>query len=40
MDGEDDLLKEKRAQIRFAKASIIKNDATIENLLSRVVRAA
>ena len=40
LEKMDDLLKEKRAQIRFAKASIIKNDATIENLLSRVVRAA
>ena len=36
---QEELIKEKQAQIRFAKASMIKNDATIEQLLSQVVRA-
>mmetsp|Transcript_6148 Transcript_6148/g.18356 ORF Transcript_6148/g.18356 Transcript_6148/m.18356 type:complete len:149 (-) Transcript_6148:454-900(-) len=34
----DDLIKEKQGHIRHAKAQIIRNDATIEQLLSNVVR--
>ena len=34
----DDLIHEKQGLIRHAKASIIRNDATIEQLLSNVVR--
>jgi len=35
----DELIKEKQAHIRHAKASIIRNDAHIEQLLSNVVRS-
>jgi len=34
------LVKEKQAQIRFYKASIIRNDTTIERLLSQVVNTS
>jgi len=33
-------VKEKRSQIRFYKASIVRNDATIERLLSQVVQTS
>ena len=39
LEKQEELIKEKQAQIRFAKASIIRNDAQIERLLSQVVRA-
>jgi len=35
----EELIREKHSQIRFSKASIIRNDAQIERLLSQVVRA-
>ena len=35
----DAQLAEKAAQIRFFKASIIRNDAKVERLLSMVVRS-
>jgi len=34
----DDLIKEKQGLIRYAKANIIRNDSTVEALLSQVVR--
>ena len=39
LEKVDELIKEKHSQIRFAKASMIRNDAKIEQLLSQVVRA-
>ena len=33
------MIKEKQVQIRFSKASILKNDSQVERLLSQVVRA-
>ena len=35
----EEIIKEKHVQIRFSKASIIRNDGKIEQLLSQVVRA-
>jgi len=39
LEKVEEIIREKRAQIRFAKASIIRNDGQIERLLSQVVRA-
>merc|ERR1719271_30670 len=39
LEKQEELVKEKHAQIRFAKASIIRGDSQIERLLSQVVRA-
>ena len=35
----EEMIKEKQVQIRFSKASILKNDSQVERLLSQVVRA-
>lgn len=39
LEAVDEKVREKRAQIRFAKGAIIKNDSQIERLLAMVVRA-
>ena len=39
LEKVEELIREKHAQIRFAKAAIIRNDGQIERLLSQVVRA-
>jgi hypothetical protein len=39
LEKVEELIREKHAQIRFAKAQIIRNDAQVERLLSQVVRA-
>ena len=39
LEKVEEMIKEKQVQVRFTKASIIKNDAQIERLLSQVVRA-
>merc|ERR1719446_1002979 len=39
LEKVEELIREKHAQIRFAKASILRNDGQIERLLSQVVRA-
>ena len=38
LDKVEELIKEKHSQIRFAKASILRNDQQVERLLSQVVR--
>ena len=40
LEKVEEIIKEKQTQIRFAKASIIRNDTQIERLLSQVVRGA
>ena len=39
LEKVEEMIREKHAQIRFAKASIIQNDEKVEQLLSQVVRA-
>eukprot|EP00322_Chrysochromulina_rotalis_P010417 CAMPEP_0115828600 /NCGR_PEP_ID=MMETSP0287-20121206/658_1 /TAXON_ID=412157 /ORGANISM="Chrysochromulina rotalis, Strain UIO044" /LENGTH=440 /DNA_ID=CAMNT_0003281823 /DNA_START=13 /DNA_END=1334 /DNA_ORIENTATION=+ len=39
LEQVEEKIREKQAQIRFAKASILRNDAQVERLLSQVVRA-
>lgn len=38
LEKVDELIKEKQSLIRFTKASILRNDATVERLISQVVR--
>ena len=39
LEKVEDLIREKNSQIRYTKAAILRNDATVEKLLSQVVRA-
>jgi len=39
LEKVEEMIKEKQVQIRFSKASILKNDSQVERLLSQVVRA-
>ena len=39
LEKVEEMIKEKHAQIRFAKASLLRHDASVERLLSQVVRA-
>ena len=38
LEKVEELIREKQQHIRFAKASIIRNDASVERLLSQVVQ--
>jgi len=38
LEKVEELIKEKQQHIRFTKASILRNDATVERLISQVVR--
>ena len=40
LEKVEEMIKEKQAQIRFAKGAILRNDQQVERLISQVVRAA